>query len=971
MIRSYLRSLVAAAALTLAVSAAYAVDADILGVVNDESGGTLPGVTITARNPDTGLTRSVVSDGQGRYRIVALPVGRYEITAVLGGFQTVVRTGITLSINMRANVNFLMKLAKVQETLTVSGEAPMVETTSSEVGVTFHRRLIDVMPSNGRNPTDLLLLAPGVSPGVARGGYAISGSLERNNSYTIDGIDNNDDIVGGRRVDLQQDVVREFQLITNQFTSEYGRASGGSVNILTESGTNEFRGRLNFFWRNDDFDAQPYLSKKAGVEKSPFDRKTFGGNLGGRVIRDKTHFFAAYEQEKETENLEFDLLNINYPAVGRYPAIQGGFHVDSRTTTNPKYFGKLTHQFAPAHLLAFTFNHDRNTDPQQDCNGTDLTCIRFTGKDYFFVANYNWVISPRTLNVVRLARTWYDYLWVVPVEQRFPLHDRPGIDYGQQGNMPQGRDERHWILSSTLSHTFNWLGDHDLRLGAEVNLERSASFFDSNFGGTFLFNTDRPFDASDRSTYPTRYTVRTGDSTVDRDMNVYAAFLQDSWRITPNFTLNLGLRYDLEIMAKHLRDTGQQGLFNNIPLLSGDTNYKTDTDNFGPRLGFAWDPWKDGKTSVRGGFGLYYDQVFLNVQGNVYRFGVVPRTVDARIDNPCYPDPSVTIPGLCGESIAPGAPTRSPTVASGRVRSPYALNTSLGFVRQILPDLAASIDFVRLRTYNWPINYDLNPRCTLTGTLEGDCAGPIGSNASRPDSRWLSLNHIATDGDKLYRGVQVSVNKRMAKNYQFRISYTLSKTEDNAGDFTSNPQSYFHPEREKALSLEHQRHRVVVSGIVRLPLDIHVSGVVTYGSGRPFNIRMGTDWNGNGNPAQDRPDSRPTRDNIDQGTVNNRPYYPQGPADRGADGRLPRNSGEGPDYFSIDARISRPFPFFGKRSVELIVEGFNLTNRVNERAYNGNVRSDQYYLRRQMRGEIGGTQTFDPFQAQVGFRLNF
>jgi hypothetical protein len=179
-------------------------------------------------------------------------------------------------------------------------------------------------------------------------------------------------------------------------------------------------------------------------------------------------------------------------------------------------------------------------------------------------------------------------------------------------------------------------GRYRIKLGGEINIERSASFFDSNFGGTFLFDTDRAFDPNDRSTYPTRYTIRTGDSTLDRDLNLYSFLVQDNW-------------------------------------LQGDTNYRTDRNNFSPRIGFAWDPWNDGKTSIRGGVGLYYDQNFLNIQGYVYRFGVVPRTVDLRIDNPCYPDPSVTIPGVCGESVVPGAPTRSPTVSSGQERSPYAL----------------------------------------------------------------------------------------------------------------------------------------------------------------------------------------------------------------------------------------------------------------------------------------------------------
>jgi hypothetical protein len=958
--------------LVLAPAPAFATDGDIVGVVRDDTGAVLPGVTLSARNTDTGYERVTVSDEQGRYRFVKLPVGPYAISGELSGFRSVSRTGLKLTINARLTVDLTLNVGGVQETVTVEEEAPIVETTSSEVGVTFTRDTVDVLPLNGRNPTDLLLLAPGVARGVTRGGYAISGSLERNNSYTIDGVDNNDDIVGGARSALQQDVVREFQLVSNQFTAEFGRGAGGSVNVLTQSGSNDFRGRLNYFWRSNRFDAQSFLSKEAGEQKQPFDRKTFGGNFGGPILRDKTHFFVSYEQERETENDEFTLPDINYPAVGRFPAIQGGFRVQEQSTDNKALFGKLTHQFEPAHRLDLTFNYQKDDAPLSGCGGTDLTCYDFEGKDMLLVANYGWILSDRTLNEFRFARTRYDYLWSLPPEYRFPLHDRPGIDYGQQSNMPQGRDERHLIFMNTLSHTFRWKGDHDLRIGAEVNVERSGSFFDSNFGGTFRFTTDRPFDPNDRSTYPDRYTVRTGNSNLDRDMNLYSAFIQDNWRIRPNLTVNLGVRYDYEDLADHLRFTGQEGLFDSARLgLPADTSYRSDKNNVAPRLGFAWDPWSDAKTVIRGGLGWYYDQVFLNVQGNVYRFGVVPRTQDVTIDNPCYPDPTRTIPGLCGESIRPGAPTRSPTISSGLERSPYGLNTSIGVVRELFKDVAVSADYTRLRTDNWLIADDLNPRCTLSGSREGDCTGPIGSDASRPDRNWLALSHYATNGDKWYQGLLFSLHKRMSHNWQARLSYTLSRTEDNSGDFVADPQSYFHPEREKSLSTEDQRHRLVLSGMVRLPLDFQVSGIVTYANGRPFNITMGTDWNGNGNSEQDRPDSVPTAANIDQGTADTRPYNPEGPRGRGADGALGRNAGKGPDFFTIDLRLSKLVKAGGHRSLELLAEAFNLTNRVNETGYSGNVRSSNYYLRRRLRGTIGGTGTADPFQLQLGVRLNF
>jgi hypothetical protein len=961
----------------VSTSVALATDADILGVVQDESGGVVPGATVTAKNVDTGLVRTTTTDAQGLYRLVALPAGPYEVSAELQGFQTVRRDGVTLTVGLKATINFQLSVASVAETVTVTGESPIVETATAEVGLTFTTKTIEDLPLNGRNPTDLLLLSPGVALGRQRAGYAVSGALERNNSYTIDGMDNNDENVGGRRVDLQQDVVREFELITNQFSAEYGRGIGGAVNIITQSGTNQFRGRANFFLRDDAIDAQPYLSKQAGVEKSPFSRKTYGGSFGGPIIRDKTHFFVAYEEEREGVNLEWDLPATNYPAVGPYPEVDGGFQTQPRNIKNPKFFTKLTHQFTTDNALAVTFNFNRAVEPLSGCaqnggGGSDLQCYDYSSDDYFFVASDTWVLSPNTLNEFRFGYTNIEYLFLVTAGQEFPNHDRPSIDYGQQNNMPQGRDERHLVFSDTFSHVFSWKGDHDLRMGGEFNMMKSASFFDSNFGGTFLFDTDTPFDANVRSTYPIRYTVRTGDSTVDRDMDVYAFFIQDSWRILPNFTLNLGLRYDLETLAPHLKNTNQEGLVN-IPGHT-DTNYRTDTNNFGPRLGFAWDIGNDQKTVLRGGFGIFYDQIFLNIQGNVYRFGVVPRTTDTTIERPCYPDPNVVIPGVCGGSAVAGV-SRSPTISTGDEVSPMAQNFSVGFTREIDEDMAVSADFVYARTHNWPVQLDFNPRCTMTASLEGECTGPIGSDLSRPDQRWLALTNYATVGDRWHKALLMSLKKRFSERYQFQLSYTLAKTEDTAADAFNAPQSFFHPEREKALAFEDQRHRLVVSGSWQLPWDMQLGGIVTYANARPFEVLMGADWNGNGSAVQDRPNSLPTTSNVDEGTADTRPYNPQGPRLFGADGELQRNSGVGPNFFTVDMRVSK-FIRFGDRSLELLAEFFNMSNRVNPSIpltgnVAGNTRSTNYYLRRFARDEIISTSTYDPFQAQIGIRFSF
>ena len=402
---------------------------------------------------------------------------------------------------------------------------------------------------------------------------------------------------------------------------------------------------------------------------------------------------------------------------------------------------------------------------------------------------------------------------------------------------------------------------------------KSASFFDSNFGGTYLFDTDTPFDPNVRP--PTPFATRSAPE-IPRSTATWTSTPFSS-RTTgascPNFTLNLGLRYDVETLAPHLKNTNQEGLIN-LPGKT-DTNYRTDTNNFGPRVGFAWDIANDQKTVIRGGFGIFYDQIFLNIQGNVYRFGVVPRTTDTTIERPCYPDPNAVIPGVCGGSAVAGV-SRSPTISSGDEVAPSARNFSVGMTREINEDMAVSADVVYARTHNWPVSLDFNPRCTQTASLEGDCSGPIGSDLSRPDPRWLALTNYATVGDRWHKALLLSLKKRFSSQYQFQLSYTLAKTEDTAADAFNPPQSYFHPEREKALAFEDQRHRLVLSGSWQLPWDIQLGGVVTYANERPFEVLMGTDWNGNGTATSDRPISAADRGEHRPGSRGHAPLQPPG-----------------------------------------------------------------------------------------------
>ncbi|MBI2834426.1 MAG: carboxypeptidase regulatory-like domain-containing protein, partial [Acidobacteria bacterium] len=271
--------------------AAQVITAEIGGSVVDESGAVLPGATVTARNTETGLERSAVSDERGRYTLLALPPGAYAIRAELPGFATQAREGLTLSINQSLVLNFSLKVASVAETVTVTGEAPLVQTTRAELGRTIDTKAIDSLPLNGRDFAQLATLVPGVkSTGTAD--LNIGGQSTRNNVWSVDGVDNNEEVVGNRQSEFAQDAIREFQVLTNQFSAEFGRATGGVVNILTRSGTNDLHARGFYFIRDDSLDAKPAFA----ASQAPFRRQQFGATAGGPIVRDRAHYFGSIER---------------------------------------------------------------------------------------------------------------------------------------------------------------------------------------------------------------------------------------------------------------------------------------------------------------------------------------------------------------------------------------------------------------------------------------------------------------------------------------------------------------------------------------------------------------------------------------------------------------------------------------------------------------------------------------------------
>jgi hypothetical protein len=856
---------------------AQSVGATLQGTITDPQGAVMPGAVVVVTNVETGWTREQVSDEHGWFRLAALPPGAYEVKAQLTGFATQIRRGLTLTTGQEATISVALQLATVLESVTVTGESPLIETTRNSLGTSVTRNQLDSLPLAGRNFAGLATLAPGIA-GVGGGGVNAAGQTTRSNSYMVDGVSNDQIVTAGQRGGFSLEAVREFAVMSNQFSAEFGLAAGAVVSVITRSGTNQVQGRGFVFHRDDSFDAQNPFSKAQGSGKSPFSEQRYGGFLGGPIARDKVFYFGAYEGDRQRQT-----------SVITSPLVP----IDQRETPNPtdgrQVFVKTDHRINAGHALSVRYRADNNSTKGENIDGLN-TRERGTNSSTLnqdIVANETFVISSRALNELRFqfARqsTFTDTKgWSV---DGMPEINRPSIRLGKAYNMPQGRDENRWQVINNFS--YSWPAN-DLKAGVDVSIIRAPSFFPRNRDGTFAFATDAPFNPNDLSTYPTQFTQSIADPDVPLPDDLYSFFVQDTWRASTRLTLNLGVRYDRETAF---------GTINGVP---------DDTNNWAPRVGFVWDPTGGGHTVVRGGAGLYIDQTFLNPPLNV---ALAQRARDITIVNPGYPDPFSR-----GTASLP-----STSVASQSMRTPETRSISLGVKREIIPGLAVSVDGVTSRGYNQYNNRDLNPPDAITRV--------------RPDPRYLRITQYEAEGRSWYSALLASVERRPGKGPAFGASYTLSRTVRTVEGFLFLAQDQNNLDAEKGLGENHRRHQIAAHTTWTLPADFQLALLLQARSGRPFTITTGVDNNGDTN-INDRPDLA-----VPDGDPRSRSTYFS--AFTGRVGNLGRNSAIGDPYMTLDMRVSK-FVRLQQRRIEGFVEAFNVTNRVNFDLPTGNLRSSTF-----------------------------
>ncbi len=903
-------------AVLLAASSALAQNAQVTGIVRDQSGGVMPGVTVTAKSNATGLTRSEVTDASGTYRLVALLPGSYTITVEIQGFTTQTLPNVSLAIDQTATLDFALKPASVSENVTVTGEAPIVDVTRSDVGTALTTQQMQDLPVAARRWIDMAMLTPGSSQDNIRGQF-YRGNVSIGAGVTtfystgniVDGVNNTWVEQGETRQNFPMDAIEEFKVSTSSFKAEYGLATGGVVNVVTKTGTNELHGSAFLFYRDQAMTARQYFQPSA----PPYSREQAGGSLGGPIVKDKIHYFLTYERTDE------DLFNsVSTPA---WPQYTGTYQSKQYRWT---YLGRADSQLSTGQNLFVRFGQEYEYRPELTVGGTVIpsSSFDFSVPRTSAVVGHTWVINTRMLNDFRFQYAYAKYEVSPPgshgswdagyfgpdrVGLCTPVFNYPSVTVGGCGNSQMGPEHRYQAKDDFSYQLPNAMGSHQLKFGGDFSY---VPFQEDNLGsplGSWTFPLDLPYDPNNPKTYPTQYT-QSLPTYANLPSKYFALYVQDDWEPTGGLTFNVGLRYDRQLGAYGDYLTSDQQLTAQLTGTSAvtyplavpfiDTSVRGNAKNFGPRLGVAWDPARDGRMNIHAGWGIYYDNMrTLQLGGEI----TWPQSQTIIISKPSYPDP---LQGASRTNFLSTAPPNI-TVMANNLRSPYSNSVSAGITRQLTRDVGLNADVSWVNRYDDTDTVNINEPNQTTGI--------------RPYPQFGRVSQLQAVGDSTYRALFLKVDKRMSNRWSALVSYTLAAARDQP--IANDLGSVYGFAREDGYSLADRRHVMRASGTVQLPYDVQFSAILDLRSSQPFNPATSVDINKDGF-AIDVPPGVGFRSgcrDMDLNAIN---------AYRATFGLAAVTSVACPTYQDIDLRLSKSFPFHGHR-VELIGQLFNLTNHAN------------------------------------------
>ena len=994
---------------------AYADDLDNIvfeGVIRDTAGAVIPGAKVVATHTATGVERVATSNREGRFRVAVGAPGNYKLKASANGFKEEESQQLETTTGRTLAIDFVLPAAGLNEQITVAASSPaLVDTNRTVVGDTITPRELENLPIINRDPLQLVFLLGGVAEAPLStteladegrgtflrgtpeeaGSFSLTGAPATSNNITIDGLDNNDDRSARERISLNVESIAELQIITNQYAAEYGRASGGRINIRTRTGSNAYHGDGYFYFGDESLNANTFFRNARGLGRVPQQQRREGGVISGPIRKQKDFFFASYERFDVPDFVEINALvpiatNPLFPLPKpTQPAVPGSevasFFEDLSTPENTNLVNaRADFNLSESHNAAVRFDLLRGENGRGFPGGTRLPetiLIEGRNSDSISVSDYlifaNRFVNQARVQYSRLLPRSNASLDSASVVIKSPQLTA-GAFTGSDASPAFAREEKRTQMQDNISLVH---GSHLLKAGGDIQLVRST--FDDLFAtsGEFTFDTVADFLANNPSRFVQRFNTQSRVSN-----NVIGIFLQDEWKIMPNLTLSLGMRWDNESVLN-------------------------DRTNFSPRIAIAWDPFggklfrrfkklaEPGKTVVRAGFGLFYnrallrtiDDFSLGASTTIVDSDVKPEVLSAvRFPQPISDQTLIDRFGL--------AETQFLRRVSPDLRIPYTIQTGLGIERQVTKSIVATLDYIFTRgahlwresNVNAPVlpggfqnftqylesrDFDNRPRSSGSRPIAGSNADVVrfdaGANTSstsgaikvengvrvltlglnaprssniaaalnavrilRPNPSLTQVELLESTGNSFYHGGVFSLRYSLGRRAHFRAVYTLSKFVDEGTTNTASPQVLFDRRAERALSLQDQRHRFTVSGLFQVPyIDLDLAPIVSFGSSKPLNIGAGFDRNLN-DIQNDRPNfiteiGRPEWRRPGSATAADvKSALELAPI--GSSGNLPRNYGMGPGTRTINLRASRTFVVRDHIRVRPSVDVFNVFN---------------------------------------------
>lgn len=901
------------------------VAATLEGTVVDSTGAAVGGAQVHLRNLETSQTRQITSDEQGVFRATEIPSGTYEVQIELAGFATYRHAGVNLSIGQTVHLNVQLVPAEFRQQITVTDQPPPIDPSQTTSATIVENEKIEQLPVRSRNYLDFVLLAPGVSASAQQqatgsqsqlsdSGLIFGGLRARSNNLSIDGLDNNDEFSGASRTELSLETIREFQVVNNGLSAETGGASGGSINVVTKTGSNSFRGDVFLFGQTGALNARNSL--EAAPVKPDLARLRGGFSLGGPLVKNRTFFYLAAEQEhmrtesaSEIKGAVAETIN-SFLASGAFPGLTIRYITTSFlpvTRAETEFSGKVNHQWGQHSLMIRTaFTDSRrasdafNTITLDDASARGST---FT-KDIALAGSVASVLGTTRVNDLRFQ------LASRRVVLRTSDQSGPGIDIDGLLNLGRSYDgngrrrEIHNEVSDTLSYA---RGAQVLKIGATMNHVHLSVASPDGFGGIYIFPALADFLVGK----PDYFRQSFGQPSTRFAVTSVGGFVQEHWSATHHLTLDLGLRFDFE----HL-----------------PAAFHEDFNNLSPRIGLAYSP--ASAWVFRAGFGVFYDRYILAFLNRaIQKDGV------RAFEQVAEGDAAAAIfQQVAGGKLPAPVPGLRPSIFRSDIglSTPYSEQVNASIEHLLAKNLTASATYLFVRGVKLPRTFNVNllPPVILTPTNAESLGVPnptpqqLGRevfSTARKDLTFDSVYQLENSSSSTYHGLSLTLNKRMSNELAFSANYTLSKTVDDASDFDEQSQNPFDLRADRSLSLSHQRHRFVLSALIDLPFGeekgshqtstsikdkhdlrasifshISFAPIVSLGSGRPVNPLTGVDSSRNeAFPLSARPLG------------------------------LSRNSRRPPAFTSIDLRVVKFLKFPAGRRLNFVLEFFNVLNHRN------------------------------------------